>query len=128
MREQDSLTTDLDAPGHLASVAILGFIGDSHSLRSGFVAESRHAARGSGRTFFLGALESRQLANHRNFFTVDDDGGVAVEPVLGQAASEPFRRPTGIWLLSLLPAAGATVAPPVHVMVPHNYMITYFHL
>jgi hypothetical protein len=31
-------------------------------------------------------------------------------------------------LMGLLPAAGATVPPPVYMMVPHDYMITSLQL
>ncbi len=63
-------------------MAILGFIGDSHSLRSGFVAES--PTRGQAQAALSSSgLSVRRLANHI-FFTVDDDGGVAVSQSSGR--------------------------------------------
>ena len=126
--EQDSLGAgigaNLYAPGDLAPVAVLSFVGDVHPLGPGFFAESRDPAFGAGFAFcFSGPLGVGQLADDRDLFAVDDDGRIAVEPVFGEASGEPFRRAAGVGLMSLLPAAGA--AGPAFVVVRvHDYIIT----
>ena len=120
---------DLDAPGNLAPVAVLRFIGDVHPLWPGFLAESGDPAFRAGLAFFFsGAFGFGQLADDRDLFAVDDDRGIAVEPILGEAPGEPFRRAGGIGLLSLLPAPGAAVPAPVHVVLFHDYIITPLHV
>ena len=60
--EQDPLSrSDLDAPGNLAPVALLRFLGDGHPLRPGFFAESRDAAFGARGAFFCSGLGCRPV-------------------------------------------------------------------
>jgi hypothetical protein len=127
--EQNSLAggtrPDLDTPGHLASVALLRFLGDVHPLWPGFFAKSRHPTLSTRGAFFGSvALRCRQLADDGDFLAVDDDRGIAVEPTFGQTPGEPFGSAAGIGLLGLLPAPGTPVTTPMMMMKFHDYMIT----
>ena len=126
--EQDSLrgirAADVDTPGDLAAVLVLRLVGDPHALRPGFLAEPGDAARRAG--FTLLALGIGQPADDGDLLAVDHDRGVAVEPV-GQPAGEPLGGVAGVWLLGLLPAAGAARPSAMCVMLPHDYMITSLH-
>ncbi len=74
-------TVNFHAPGNLAPVAILRFVGDAHSLRTGFFAESRDSSFRAGLAFFFsGVLGFGQLSDNGDLFAVDDDRGIAVEP------------------------------------------------
>ena len=122
MGEQHRLAGYPHTPGNLAAVAVLRLVGDGHPLRTGLLTEARGPARGVG--FALVVRRARQRSDDGDLFAVDDDAGVAVEPGVRQASGEPVRGVAGFGLAGLLPAAGATVAPPMSVMLFHAYMIT----
>ncbi len=72
-----------------------------------------------------GILGCPQRADHSDLLPVHNDGGGALEPVLRKPSSKPIGGIAGVRLLGLLPAAGAPVPAPVHVMMCfHDYMIT----
>ena len=100
---------DVYAPRHLASVAVLGFVGDAHALGSGLLAEARDPAGrvGFALSFTVAAFEFGEAADDGDLFAVDDDRRVAGEPAFGQAAGEPVGGVARVGLLGLLPAAGA---------------------
>jgi len=126
--EQDSLRLALadrgylDAPGDLAAIACLGLVGDTHPFRARLLTEPRRPARRPG--LALGALGIRQPADHGDLFAVDDDLGVAVEPLFGESAAEPVGGVCRIGLVGLLPAAGAARPSAVGMMMSHDYMLT----
>ena len=95
--------TDLDTPGDLAAVDVLGLVGDADALGAGVVAEALHPPGGTGGT--LATLGLRQTTDDGDFLTVDDHRRVTGEPPVGKPAGEPFRGLGGIGLVGLLPTA-----------------------
>src|SRR6185312_8602694 len=116
---------DLHTPADGATEARLGFGGDPHPLTSGVLAETGCTPRATGIALLaFCTFRVFESTDDRDLVAVDDDLGVLGEPAVWQPTGEPGGRVAGIWLVRLLPAAGAAGPPPVYVMSSHDYMIT----
>ena len=107
IRSEASSRPDFYAPRDLASVAVFGFVGDTHALGSRLLAEARDSAGCVGFAFRTVAVGFGETTDDGDLFAVDDDRRVAGEPAFRQATGEPVARAARVGLFGLLPAAGA---------------------
>jgi hypothetical protein len=108
--EEQPGVADRRAPGHLASVARLGLVGDAHPGVPGVLAEPPDPALGRGAGSGVLAVRRREFADDDDLLAVDGDRRSADEPVVRQPAAEPGDDVVDRRQVGLLPPAATALS------------------